>query len=845
MRAEENVRRGMAADEAEREARRRFGNLAAIRDGCLDFAGGGLLESIWQDVRFGARSLARRPGFGLVAVLTLALGVGANTAAFSVVNAALLRPLPYPNADRLVQAYWTWSKGEGQNVSAIVYQYWSEHSAVFESTAGLGYAGAGFNLEGGGEPLRATGLLVSEGFFRTLGVSPAVGRGFTLEEDRPNGPRAAVITDGLWRRAFGADRGVVGRTVRINGSACEVVGVMPPGFEFEQQADVLLPLALEVNPRDTSSNSVMLARLKPGVTVAEAKADSDRVFEEFRRDYPSYDVSGSRGVHFVPYQEAVVGDVGTVLLLMLGAAGMVLLVACANVASLLLARATARGGEMAVRSALGAGGWRLARQVLTESVLLAAAGTVAALVLAAYGVPALLSLRPDGLPSLDRVGLDWRVVAFASAAGLMTSLLFGAAPALHARRFELADTLRSGRAVAGTGAAARLRSVLAAGEVALSFVLLVGAALLVESLVRLEAVDLGFRPGGLTTMQLSLNSSRYTTSESTAAFERQVIERLEAIPGVASAAAVPGMPLERGLNNFATAPDRPEFRGLSVESRAISSRYFETLGVPLVRGRALTDADGGSSARTVVVNETFARRFWPDADPVGRTVKIDGAVRDVVGVAGDVREGSLDTPALPTIYMPAAQVSDGMTAATNEWFMTTFMVRTSGGPPPTQALRAAVRDVDASLPVASVRRMSEVVRGSVAANRFVTALLAAFAATAILLTAVGLYGLVSYKVAMRTREIGVRVALGAEPRSLVALVVRDGLGFTLAGLAAGLVAALALGRLVSGFLFGVTATDPRTYAIVAGGLLAVAVAACVVPALRATRVSPLTALRSE
>ncbi len=845
MRAEENVKEGMSPDDAYAAARRRFGNVGAFRDACLDFAGGGLAESAWQDVKFGARMLRRRPGFALVAVLTLALGVGANTAVFSVVNSVLLRPLPYPESDRLVQCYWQWARGETQNVSALMSEYWSEHSDCLESSAALGYGGAGFNLEGGAEPQRVSGIRVSEGFFRVLGVAPRLGRAFTPEEDRRGGASVAVITDGLWRRYFGGDPAVVGRAVRVNGVDCEIVGVMPPGFEFDEQADVFLPLRLVANPKDSGTNTVMLARLKQGVTPEQARADSARVLASFLAEYPDHMDASNRGVRFVPYHEAVVGDVGSLLLVLFVAAGMVLLVACANVASLLLARSTARGGEMAIRTALGAGGWRLARQVLVEGLLLAMAGSVAALVFAGYFVPLLTALSPVPLPRVDAIGLDWNVVAFAVLAGIVTSMLFGAAPALRAKRLDVSGLLRPSQGVSSHGATSRLRTILAAGEVALSFVLLVGASLLVESLVRLQAVDLGFRPEGLTTMQLSLNSAKYKTTAPAWGFEREVLARLETIPGVMHAAAVPSLPLERGLNNFATAPERPDFDGKSVEARAVSPGYFATLGMPVLRGRALAETDGTGTAPVVVVNESLARQFWPDTDPIGRTLKIDGSVREVVGLVPDIREDELDRPGLPTVYGPAAQVSDGMTAATNEWFLTSFVVRTSGAAIPVEAMRAAVRDVDPSLPVANVRSMEEVVRSSVATHRFVTTLLAAFAAIAVVLTAIGLYGVVSYKVALRTREIGIRLALGAEPRSVVALVLRDGMAFTVAGLGVGLVAALGLTQLISGFLFGVSATDPKTYVAIASGLLAIALVACVVPTRRAMRVAVVTALRGE
>ncbi len=802
------------------------------------------METLWQDLKYGARMLLRNKGFTIIAVL--ALGIGANTAIFSVVNAVLLRPLPYPQAERIVQADWRWPKGEGSSVTATEYVFWKEHSRSFEEAAAYASAGAGFNLAGGSEPQRVRGLRVSENFLRVLGITPALGRGFLPEEDRPQAACAAMITDGLWRNAFGGNKSAIGKGVELNGRSCAVVGILPQGFQFDVPTDVFMPLQLKDNPRDQGHNTTMIARLTSGVSFEQAQAEMDALLPQFREQYPGHIHQGEKGILLVSYRQAVVGDVSKFLLLLFGAVGFVLLIACANVANLLLARAANRKGEMAVRIALGAGRLRLLRQLMTENALLALVGGGVGLLFALWSVPLLLALSPADLPRAVEIELDAQAMLFAISASLVTSLLFGIAPALQATRLDVNNSLKASSGKSGVNArSGRARGLLLVSEVALSLMLLIGAALLIESFVKLRAVGLGFEPQNLTTMQVSLNSAKYRTTAQAWNLERQVMERISTLPGVAAVATVPSLPMERGLNENLTIEGRPDANGLSLESRAISPDYFRTLNIPLLRGRAFAETDVQGSLPVLIINETLARRFWPDRDPVGEQVALNTQKRQIVGVVKDIREMGLNQPVAPTVYMPTPQLPDAMMAATNNWFLTSWIVRTKEPLDINTALRNAVREVDPQLPVANIRPMTQVVSASIATQRFITTLMGVFAALALALTAVGLYGTLSYQVSQRTHEIGIRMALGAQARDVFKLIVGQGLRLALIGVAAGLLGAFAVTRVMESLLYGVSATDPLIFACVALLLTFVALLACYVPARRATKVDPMIALRYE
>jgi putative ABC transport system permease protein len=803
------------------------------------------MNTFFQDLRYGARMLAKRPGFTVIAVLTLALGIGANTAIFSVVNAVLLRPLPYPHPERLAQCYWQWPRGESEAVTAAEYTFWKERSRTFEEAAGYSGTSSGFNLAGGAEPIRVRGVPVSESFLRVLGAGVALGRGFSPEEDRPDGPRVAVISDGLWRRYFGADPAVIGRQVQLNGGSCDIIGVLPRDFQFGTAVDLLVPLQLKVNPKDQGHNTNMIARLKPGVTITEAQAEMDQLLPEFRGEFPGHIGATERGIKLVSYQRHVVGDVSKVLLLLFGAVGFVLLIACANVANLLLARSVGRNGEMAIRVALGARRGRLIRQLMTENLVLALTGGLSGMIVAMWSLPALVAMSPQGLPRLGEVGMDRYAVLFAVLASVVTCLLFGIAPALRAARVDINEALKSSSGRQGTGwLDSRMRGLLIVGEVALAVVLLTGAALLIESFVKLRGVQIGFDPDNLTAMQLSLASDRYQSTAEVWSFEQQALEKISALPGVTSAATVPGLPMERGLNYFITIEGRAEKTGRSVECRAISPEYFRTLGIRMLRGRDFTPADARESAQVLVINESLARLYWPDGDPIGAQISLQGG-RQIVGVVSDIREKGLDSPAEPTVYVPAPQVPDGLTVAMNRWFLISWLVRTAGPVDLSAALRDIVRELDPQMPIANVRPMTEVIGASISSQHFVMLLMGSFAGLALILTAVGIYGVLSYHVSQRTHEIGIRMALGARTGDVLGLVLRQGMTLTLIGVAVGLAAAFALTRLMSSLLYGVSATDPLAFALTSLILTGVALGACFVPARRATKVDPMVALRYE
>jgi putative ABC transport system permease protein len=804
------------------------------------------METALHDLRYAVRILIKNPGFTAVAVLTLALGIGANTAIFSVVNAVVLRPLPYPHPERLVRGTWQFETGEIDAVTALVFEYWKDHTRAFETVAGYSGINSGFNLAGGTEPERVRGLQVSEGFFRVLGVEPAIGRGFLEEEDRPGVPPVVVVSDGLWRSYFGSDPNLVGKEIQVNGRSRTVVGILPSSFQFEAPIDVLLPLQLKADVRDDGQNTGLIARLRPDVSRDQAQAEVEQLLPVFRREYPAHLQAGERGMLLVAYQQSVVGDVGKTLWLLFGAVGFVLLIACANVANLLLARASARKGEIAIRIALGASRWRLMRQMLTESWLLALAGSFAGLLVALWGVPALLAFTPRKLPRLAEVGLDHQAVLFAVFASLVTSLLFGIVPAWRATRLDVNEAIKSAsnRSTAGK-LDSRVRGLLVISEVALSLVLLIGAGLLIESFMKLRAVSLGFEPNQVITAQASLTSQRYRTTAQVWAFEQQMLDRLSSLPGVVAAATASNVPLERGLRMGVGIESGGERNVQTVWVRAIGPQYFRTLKIPIVSGREFSDADTQTSALVVIVNETLARSHWPGRDAEGEQISRQGKALQVVGIAGDVREMALDQAVEPTIYIPTAQMPDGLMVAMNRWFLTSWIVRTAGPLDLTAALQQAMKEIDPQMPLANVRPMTQVITASVAPQRFILLLMGVFAGLALVLTAVGIYSVLSYQVSQRTNEIGIRMALGAGVGDVLKLVVGQGLRLTLIGVAIGAVAAYGLTKLIAHLLFGVSATDPVIFVAVALLLTGVALGACFVPARRATKVDPMVALRYE
>jgi putative ABC transport system permease protein len=800
------------------------------------------MRTLLQDIRYGVRVLRQNLGFTAVVTLTLALGMAATTVLFSVVNAVLLRPLPYPQSERLVRL---WDRNEATgalffSVSPPSYFDWREQSRAFEEMGA--YREDGFNLAADGEPERVAGARVTASLLRVLGVSPALGRAFVEEEDSPGGARAVILTHGLWQARFGGDPSVVGRALVINGEPHTVVGVMPRGFVLPQQAQVrlLVPFALERDEQERGSHFLrVLARLKPGVTPEQARAEMGSIAQGLERQYPK--TNEGFGVSLRTLHEATVGDVRTALLVLLGAVGMLLLVACANVANLLLARALGRQRELAIRASLGAGRWRLARLLLTEGVLLALLGGTLGLLLAVWSLDLLVAVSPAALPRSSEIAIDARVLAFSLAVSLAAGLFFGLFPALHSFRANLSGLLKSGGRSAGGRVGRRARNLLVVSEMALALVLLVGAGLLVRSFVGLQSVDPGFDPGGVLTAEVTPLQAKYPQGKQRAAFYRALLERVAALPGVESAAATHRLPLN-GNSAFPLIVEGAAREGGNVpviNYRSVTPDYFRALAVPLLRGRLFNEQEAWETGAAVIINQSAAAKFFPGGDALGRRVatRAGGPWVEVVGIVADVREEGLGLDPQPALYLPYAQTPVPAM---------TLLVRAASDPQNlTAAVRSQVLQVDAGQPIANVRTLEQFLSEVSAQPRFNTTLLGVFALLALGLATVGVYGVVSYTVAQRTRELGIRVALGAQRRDILRLVLGHGLLLVLAGVGLGVAAAFMLTRFLSSLLFGVAATDPLTFVLTPLLLAAVALAASFIPARRATRVDPLVALRYE
>lgn len=808
------------------------------------------MGSLARDVRFALRALRKSPGFTAVALLTLALGIGANTAIFSVVDAVLLSPLPYPQPERLVAVLQTlpakgvWNAG----LSYLNFSDFAREAHAFEGLAAVRLHD--YTLTGQGEPALVVGGSVTATLFPVLGARAMLGRGLTPSDDAPEAPAVAVLSERLWRERFGADPAVLGKVVTLDARPATVVGVMPKTFKTPPEAPptelwVTLahdPVFGDLKQKRAGHYLKIVGRLKSGVSIGQAQAELATIGEGLARQYPAENEGW--GVRLLPLAESLVGDVRRALLVLLGAVGLVFLIACANVANLLLARASARGREVAIRAALGAGRGRLVGQLGTECLVLALAGGALGLSAAWASLKALKAWLPADLPRVSEIGLDVRVLLFSLAVSLASAVVFGLAPVLHLSGGRVWDALKEGALGSGeSGRRIRMRSVLVVAETAVSFMLLVGAGLLGRSFLKLSEVDPGFTAAHVLTAGLSLPRNQYAKPDEWRSFYRELVERLKAEPGVDAAAAALPLPLTGSGLNFAFQVEgrAPEKAGNeSANYTAATADYFRVMGVRLVAGRLITAADTPESEKVCLVSEAFVRRYFPGESPLGRRLVFGftrGVSREIVGVVGDVRRDGLGSPSQPEMYVPFDQ---------DPWWAAYLAIRANGDPAPlSAAVRRHVRALDPTLPIAAVEPMGQFVTDSVAQPRFRTTLLGLFAATALVLSLVGLYGVVSYNVGQRTREVGLRMALGAQPGDVTRLILAHGLGLAGLGLAAGLAGAILMTRSLSGLLFGVAPVDPATYAGVAALFLAAGLSACYVPARRAMRVDPVQALRSE
>lgn len=805
------------------------------------------MEALWQDLRYGVRMLWQSPGFTIVALLALTLGIGANSAIFSVVNSVLLRPLDYEESENLLILSERSQVLEGMSISYPNFSDWRDQNQVFEQLAV--YRRQSYNLTGAGDPEYLLGGMVSASLFPALRLEPALGRTFTSEEDRPGGDQVVLLTHGLWQRRFGSDPNILGQTLTLNSKTYTVIGVMPAGFVFPNRVELWVPVGQESGQqswleRGNHPGLYGVARLKPGVTLDQARADLDTIAVRLEQQYPQSN-TGNR-VSITPMLERAVSDIRPALLVLMGAVAFVLLIACANVANLLLARAASRQKEFAIRSALGAGRVRLVRQLLTESALLSIVGGALGLLLAVWGVKLIIGINPDGIPRASEISLDARVVFFTFAVSFVTGIVFGVVPAWYASKPDMNETLKdAGRGSTGGVHRQRFRNALVVAEVALALVLLIGGGLMIRSFYSLQQVHPGFEVSNLLTFQFTLPRDKYSEQQQRINFYRQVTDHIATMPGVESVGLATGLPLGNNGNQTSfTVEGQPEpepgQRPLT-EVVNISPEYFNTMQMTLLKGRTFNEQDTATSPKVLVIDETFANRHWPDEEAVGKHVRFGGPGNPpstVVGIVRRVKMDGLDTDSNRVqAYFPYTQ---------NTWNSMSVVVRTAGDPESlTSSLRQQVLSIDKDQPIYNIRTMQSIREEVMAPQRLNVLLLGIFASVALILAAVGIYGVMSYAVTQRTHEMGIRLALGARPADVLKLVIGQGMKVAIIGIVIGLTGAFLLTRLMSSLLFGVSATDPITFVTIAALLTIIALLANYIPARRATRVSPIIALRYE
>jgi len=824
------------------------------------------METLVADVRHSFRVLIKSPGFTLVAVLALALGIGANTAIFSVIDRVLLAPLPFHDSERIMRVQRKFPNGTGSSVSIPKFMAWRK-SQSFQSMAAYDFGSVSLNLGTGDRPNPVNGTHVTEEFFNVFGVAPVLGRTFTPEEDLPKAGKYTVLTYNLWKNRLGGDRDIAGKTITLSGERYAVLGVLPENYQPDPPTDLYLPEQFDPNSTNQGHIYYVAGRLKPGASIASAQAELAVIADQFRAAHADT-MDKAETVAVVPLRVAIGGDVRFALFILAGAVGFVLLIACANVASLLLARAAGRQKEIAIRTAVGASRGRIVRQLLTESVLLGLAGGVAGLAVGGIGVRVLLALSPGNIPRINdpehSLGalalLDWRMLVFLLGISLATGLVFGLFPALRVSRFDVNATLKEASGRSGTGGRHnRVRGLLVVGEIGLAVVLLAGAALMIRTFAGLRSAKPGIDSSQVLTLRTAISGSRYSSTAQVASMVEQATDRIQALPGVQMAASAVSLPMDQvGIDMpFSIAGRTPKMSDQWEGDeywRFVSVGYFEALRIPLLRGRYFTRTDTGKSDHVVIVNEAFARKYWPQSDPIGQRMLIgkglgadfDEPERQVVGVVGSVTEAGLAQGMVPVMYVPQSQITDGLTRLGASLLPLSWAVRTSGDPLSlAPAIGHELESLDPQLAPSHVATMDQVIAESNTRQNFNTLLLTVFAAIALLLAAVGIYGLMSYAVEQRTQEIGIRMALGANQGKIMQLVLGQGVRLAVMGTVAGLAAAYGLTRLLGKFLYGVKAGDPLAFSIVAAILIAVTLLAAFIPTRRAMRVDPMVALRQE
>jgi putative ABC transport system permease protein len=846
LKEKELIADGVEAREARYAANRQFGNATYLRERGREAWGWKWLEDFVQDLRFGARMLQKNPGFTVVAVVTLALGIGANTAIFAVVNGVLLRSMPFPEPDRLFMVSFVSQRGPFKlppGLSDRHYLEFRDQDRLFEHLAS--FAGTRVNLTGAGDAIQVPAAIVTTEFFATLRASPEIGRGFLAGEDQPGHDNVVVLSNKLWKERFDSDGQILGKTIKLDGIGQTVIGVMAAGFEFPNNTEVWMPLGIRIDPNNSFTRPVV-GRLNAGASRQQAQAE----LETFARRLPVRAGNNDKDstAQIIPLKELLVADIRGSLLVFAVAVGFVLLIACANVANLFLVRGAGRGQEMAARSTLGAGRWRLVRQLLAESLMVSFAGGATGMLLAFWGVPVLLALAPAGkMPRMETIRVDGWVFAFTFGVSLMTGLVFGLVPALQATRRDVSESLNQG----GRGMTRRherVRSALAVSEIALALILLTGAGLMLKSFLRLRAVNPGFEPANLMSMTVDLPDSTYHEAPQLRAFHTRILAELSRVPGVRAAAAVNWRPLSEFLTmgDFHVEGGQQLPPGYVVDKPCVTPGYFKAMGIRLLRGREFTEGDNGTAPGVVIVSQSVARSLWTAEDPLGKRISMEddpkpGDWLTVVGVVDDVKQQGLGKRSDPAIYQPYLQV-------TRPFFLShmTFLVRTgSNTQGVASAMRAVLREVDRDQPVESIATMDSLIATTTAEPRFQARLLGAFAMMALALATVGIYGVLAYSVAQRTREIGVRVALGAQSADVLRMLLRGALGLVCTGIVVGGAGALAVTRMLARFLFAVKPSDPATFAMVALTLACVALTASCIPAMRAMKVDPMVALRYE